>query len=276
MKTTKRSTNKEKKGQITTRDIAIAWFVYRMGWVTTEHVTKVFFVPDRTSEVKYYLKNAQSTRRFIALTKHKILAYEKQLIRMGEGRADYIRYCTKEFCEQQGKLFIPPPNVWSGDFRHDKLARDLLTDMMVGAQINYINLAEWKSERELKSEYTLYIPDAYVSLHLDEGNPWHFFLEADRNEEDKGKWRIKMERIAVFLSSDFYKETYVHYRVRFPVVTLSWRHAETMKKWTEEMGGGSKFWFTSFDKAKPETILTEPIWMVAGQDGFHSLNKTKR
>jgi hypothetical protein len=49
-----------------------------------------------------------------------------------------------------------------------------------------------------------------------------------------------------------------------------------MKRWSEEMECGAKFWFTSVDKLTPETALTEPIWMVCGQPGLHHLAKTRQ
>ena len=51
---------------------------------------------------------------------------------------------------------------------------------------------------------------------------------------------------------------------RYLVVTTGKRRIKNMKAQAERSGGKGLFYFSTFDKVRPETVLTEPIWMLAG------------
>jgi hypothetical protein len=60
-------------------------------------------------------------------------------------------------------------------------------------------------------------------------------------------------------------------RLRILTVTTGQTWLGNLKRITKQAGGRGRFWFTTFDQVTPETVLTEPIWQKAGQDGLFRL-----
>lgn len=58
---------------------------------------------------------------------------------------------------------------------------------------------------------------------------------------------------------------------RVLTVTTGKRRQKNLMKATGEARGDHRFWFTTFDAIKPETVLSAPIWQATGQDGLRSL-----
>jgi hypothetical protein len=54
-------------------------------------------------------------------------------------------------------------------------------------------------------------------------------------------------------------------------VTTGERRLANLKKITEEAGGKSRFWFTTFEQLTSNTALNQPIWQIAGREGEYSL-----
>ena len=46
---------------------------------------------------------------------------------------------------------------------------------------------------------------------------------------------------------------------------------ENLKAVTEKAGGRDQFWFTTFDKINEDSVLSMPIWAVAGREERHPL-----
>ena len=62
--------------------------------------------------------------------------------------------------------------------------------------------------------------------------------------------------------------------MRVLVVTLTEaRLANIEQEAIEKVAGKRKtrFWLTTFDRLTPDTILTEPVWKIAGRDGLRPL-----
>ena len=154
--------------------------------------------------------------------------------------------------------------------------RDIFTDVLVGSRISGISMPTYKSTRTLKGEYQEQIPDWYFSLRLDNDTPVNFFLEFDKGEESAIQWKKKVEAIAHFWNSTTYKELYTTHRLRIPIVTTTERRLQSLLQWTVDAGGKNRFWFTTLDKVKPETVLTEDIWRVANAEGDHYLTEVNK
>jgi len=58
---------------------------------------------------------------------------------------------------------------------------------------------------------------------------------------------------------------------RVLTVTTTQKRLEHLRQATEAAGGQNRFWFTTFDQVTPETVLTAPIWQVAGADKCYAL-----
>lgn len=266
----------------TTRDMEIVRFIYACGWLNTTHIVKVMFptqpykrkvdgvVQEFQPELPYQLWSASAMRRLIFLRSKGYIKSSTPLIEAGHGKDPDIHYVGKLSYEKEwveGPL-LPPPEVWSRYYRHEKAIRDVFTDMLCAARITGKRVPTFKSTRTLKAEYSDYIPDWYMSLRLDAGNPYHIFLEIDRAEENERQWKNKIDAIGNYGASPIYEELYGNHRFRFATITTSDKRLEAMRRWSEEMGCGRKYWFTTFDKLTPLTALQEPIWSICGRSGL--------
>lgn len=256
----------------TTRDVAIINALDSFGWLNTTQITMMFFKPDKpkTGEPKLWLEtSAQALSRLSLLKKKDIIGMAYPLIEHGAG-IDPCLWFKKKTAKDTG------PNLWSDDYKHDKLARTIAAQFVVGARISQFPLVAMKGERELIGEYAPYQADGYLSIQFDAGNAHHIFIEADNGTESERKWQEKLARIDTFLGSAEYKAIYQHHRVRFAIVAPSEQRVFNLKRWTEESGCGSKFWFTLQSRLNPSTALDSSIWLVAGQEGLHHFSKTSR
>lgn len=141
---------------------------------------------------------------------------------------------------------------------------------------------DWTNERELRRTLTgqrlpdpagrraslLVIPDGH--FQVDDGtNCYSFALELDRGTVEEKRVREKVRCYGEWLVSGAYKSRYGDdsLRVLFVVSGREPRgRVERLKRWCEEEGGRSLFWFTektAFDKSDP---FSDPIWSVAGND----------
>lgn len=108
------------------------------------------------------------------------------------------------------------------------------------------------------------VPDGYFVLALPDGRRARFFLEVDRGTLSTQRWALKVRAYQAYVRSGRYQARYQARSLRVLVVTTSDRRLAHLKAATERAGGASLFWFTTFQRAAPEAILTRPIWRVAG------------
>jgi len=97
------------------------------------------------------------------------------------------------------------------------------------------------------------------------------FVEVDRGNVSIKRWKLKIRSYIAYWETGKYQQRYQSQRVRILVVTPDERRHRRLKAATEEVGGRSRFWFTTAEKIAPETVLTAPIWEIAGMDGAHPL-----
>jgi hypothetical protein len=125
--------------------------------------------------------------------------------------------------------------------------------------------------------------DGYFHLKTS-GYEFHFLLETDRRtvvgqySRWGGKdWSRKIRTyIAYFTPSapgqpSLYEQRFGTSKLRVLTVTTGQIRLDNLKRITEQVGGRDRFWFTTFDRLKAETALTEPIWQKAGTDGWFRL-----
>lgn len=136
---------------------------------------------------------------------------------------------------------------------------------------------------EGRVETRILVPDGYVLLHgesvrdfrnpLDPPSPHdlHHFLEIDRATETgassveyRRTWAKKM-RMYLAYYEQFYEARYGTKGLRVLTVTTSQKRMENLKEITERVGGKFRFWFTTFGQITTESILTAPIWQMAGR-----------
>lgn len=94
-----------------------------------------------------------------------------------------------------------------------------------------------------------------------------FLLEIDMGTESNVRFaREKVPRGTAYLKSEAYRQRFGVKYGRWVVVTTGEERLKRMKEQTERAGGQKLWYFTTFGQITPETVLTEPIWWVAGQE----------
>ena len=136
-------------------------------------------------------------------------------------------------------------------------------------RITYETLSGKNAKRSLR-------PDGYFLVErksrLGQNKQFAFLLEIDMGSEDNPRFaREKVRPGIAYLGSEKYTKRFGSRHGRYLVVTTGKRRIENMKAQAERHGGKGLFYFSTFDKVKSETVLTEPIWMLAGHQEPRSI-----
>ena len=156
-----------------------------------------------------------------------------------------------------------------------------------------IKLSEWVGDRVLRREpakvvvtsdseepmQVTIVPDAYYQLQLPSGHVLSCCLEIDRGTSTvaTSKWQAKSWRRKVLAYQVLQEQGLPSRAWATPgfivtTVTTSQARMNNLNAVCDEAGGSSHFWFTTFDRLTPDTILVGSIWQVAGKGAkLHSL-----
>lgn len=197
-------------------------------------------------------------------------------------------------CELSELDWNPKDHLAGHTFLDHLLAtNDVRVAIALACQRHGYTIERWLDEKTLKSDQmkdtvilvssrgarqkASVVPDGYFLLHTG-AYRYHQFLEIDRatvtgKSRDWGKrtWARKVAAYLEYYRSGKYQERYQTKNMRILTVTTGGTRLANLKAVTEEAGGKARFWFTTFDQISPETVLTEPIWQVAGKEGLYSL-----
>lgn len=119
-------------------------------------------------------------------------------------------------------------------------------------------------------------PDGYFTIErqprLGNSKLFSFLLEIDMGTEDNPRFaREKVRPGIAYLKSEQYVVRFGQPYGRYLVITTGHRRAANMKAQAERHGGKNLFYFATFDDLCAETILTEPVWMLAGHQAPRSI-----
>jgi len=275
----------------------IAVYQYRV--LSTVHFDRLFF--PATTETR----TSVSTRchhRLKGLTQHGLLCRIEQPILRSEGTKPYLYTLDNQGAQFVCELLELAPEDM--DWRpKDKHIRDLFLDHLLAtndvrvavalaARQQEFNLETWTDERTLHrlhandaitvtrpqggKERIVVVPDGYFRLNTGE-YVYHNFLEIDRRTVTvqatltaRRSWERKIHAYLEYYRSGKYQERYRAQGLRVLTVTTGERRLANLKVATENAGGKSRFWFTTFERVASANVLTEPIWEVAGREGKHS------
>jgi hypothetical protein len=176
---------------------------------------------------------------------------------------------------------------------HDLAVNDFRIAVMQAVQSSRsLTLHRWVPESEFwahpdKVEYKAaggkarirrVIPDGFFTIrrpHVSRPRVMEelaFLLEIDMGTEDNPRFaREKVRPGVAYLHSQAYKERFGIVYGRWLVVTTSQKRLENMRAQTERAGGSDLFTFTTFDEICSETVLSRPIWQLAGTGEANSL-----
>jgi hypothetical protein len=176
---------------------------------------------------------------------------------------------------------------------HDLAVNDFRIDVMLAAhKSRSLTLHRWVPESEFwsfpdtveyktangKSKKRKVIPDGFFTVrqpHVSQPGMMEelaFLLEIDMGTEDNPRFaREKVRPGVAYLKSEDYQARFGVNYGRWLVVTTGKTRLANMKDQTEHSGGSQLFHFTTMTHVSPETVLTRPIWHVAGSDETNSV-----
>jgi len=107
---------------------------------------------------------------------------------------------------------------------------------------------------------------------LGRGEKFSFLPEIDMGSEDNPRFaREKVSPGIAYIGSEQFAKRFGLRHGRYLVVSTGRRRIRNMKAQAERSGGKGLFYFSTFDKVTPESVLTEPIWMLAGHQEPRSI-----
>lgn len=266
---------------LTERDKMIIWTVYRCRVLRQDQLQALFFG-----------SRSAAQRRLALLYHHGFLAREFLLVRPGIMNSPTLYLLDKRGEELlRAELGVDDidwnssHNRVSSDFLEHALAiNDVRVAVTLACRHQAYRLLDWHSETQIKQDYdrvpvksgrghtrsVAVVPDSYFALETPPGKT-HFFLELDRGTMTTRRFRGKVEAYLAYYHSGGYQRRYGARSLRVLTVTLSERRLSNLKAVTEDAGGAVWFWFAVLDDLTPETVLSQPVWQVAGQTGRQPL-----
>jgi hypothetical protein len=160
---------------------------------------------------------------------------------------------------------------------HDLAVTDFRLDMIQACQHDSdIGLETWIPESEFwaypdKVTYSYQDkklkrnirPDGFFMLNTGE-HRMRYLLEIDRSTEDNPRFfREKILPGMAYIKSDAYEKRFGHRSGRWLVVTTGERRMNNMLSQAKQARVKGLFYFTTFDKITPQTLLQSPVWKRA-------------
>lgn len=157
---------------------------------------------------------------------------------------------------------------------------DFRVAVMVAAREQGYTLEQWIDDYQLKADYdrvaiqtpqgrkrsVSLIPDGYGVLQVPQGRAC-FFLEMDRGTMTGARFRDKVLAYQAYIASGQYEKRYGTRSLRVLTVTSGPKRLENLKAEAEAVNGGRVFWFMTVEQISPVSVLSEPVWHVAGEAG---------
>lgn len=269
--------------RLTARDIKVLKAVHDYRVLSREQIQRLLFPSQNTANY-----------RLQRLYQHGFLDRRWRPVEYGQGMGQAIYLSTKKGANILAQHLTVSPErlhhqptsrtVRSPFLEHTLRVNDVCIAFVLAAQRASYRIERWLREDELRAarEYVYMtttsgtprqvaiIPDAYLALRLGDRRA-HFLLEIDRATETSGRWAHRVQAYLAYIANGQYSRRFGTTSLRILVITTSRERLANLLGATEAVGGGALFWFTTLGLVQPETVLTAPIWHVAGQEGMIKL-----
>ena len=299
LKTLVRSTSPELPSlRLTKRDIQIINACYEYRALSSAQIHSLLFEHDQVSQQRCH-------HRLKLLFHHGYLHRDEQPTRLSEGRRPLIYFLDRKGAQLlAGYLDLSPSELdWDPKdtvagashlfIDHLLKTNDVRIAITQSAQKENAAIEQWIDDKTLKSRQmkdyvtladakqherrVAVVPDGYC--HLTAGDRQsHHFVETDMctvvglsTKSGRRDWAKKVRSYLAYHESGQFKDRYHTSSFRVLTVTTGERRLANLKKITEEAGGKSRFWFTTFEQLTSDTALNQPIWQIAGREGVYSL-----
>jgi hypothetical protein len=139
----------------------------------------------------------------------------------------------------------------------------------------------WRTELELKADYDRVhvpgvaqplplVPDSYFTILVPEKGSTNFFLELDGGTMATDRFKAKVAAYTTYYTSGMFERRYraKGFRVLTVVNTRGKGRVQSLLRVTGRLPQiGRRFWFARLRDLTVETILSDPLWQVAGSEG---------
>lgn len=245
--------------------------------------------------------NTRCQYRLQLLFRHGYLQRDEQPQKLSEGRKPFVYWLgrkgagvVEELLDGEELDWKPKERQVSPLFLEHLLAtNDVRVAIETAARRHNFSIATWLDDRTLKhrqmadvvilhgpqggAQKASVVPDGYFVL--DSGQHlYHHFLEIDLGTETgvatkwgRRDWSRKVQAYLEYYRSGKYQARYKTQGSRILIVTTGERRLANLKTVTEEAGGRSRFWFTTFAQVRHSDVLLAPIWRKAGEEELHTL-----
>lgn len=287
--------------RFTPRDGRVIRWVWRMRFLTREQIQRLEYDPGEgatrycRTRLRWLFDEGYLDRRPLSLGTG--YGTNVPLYCLDEEGAGWV--AVDQMMERSEVGWRPRDNEVKPYFMEHTLAvNDFWIDVVLATRESECELVRWIDERTLGSDEmkdyvedpegrgrVAIVPDGYFRIRLPDGQGACFALELDRSTVSGRRWREKVRAYVEYQQSGRYEKRYGTHSLRVLTVVEAARrprdeaHEEKkirrrvkkMKSWTEKAGGRKVFWFAAEPDIEPETLLEEPIWQVASEDGHQAL-----
>ncbi len=266
--------------EMTERDLRIMERLHDCRFLTREQIERLEFGPRSTSAAK---------RRLTLLYHNGYLGRLHLPVRDAYGASRAVYYLDRRGAQSlAGVLRASVDELnWrrrDGEREETFLAHTLdVNDVRIAFTLachrHGFNL-EWLDERALRrldvlqrikgsgGETVTLLPDAYFTLES-AGAIDGFALEVDRGTVSERRMRARIKAYGEWTGSGAYRQRLPAESLRVVFAVTASRRGEDrlarLKRWCEEEGGRTLFWFVDKDGLDAGDILAGPVWWVAGQ-----------
>lgn len=285
--------------QLTARDLAILNGLYTCRALTTPQIQRWFFqaAPDTLRGA-----TVRCQARLKLLFHHGYVARDEQPVRLAEGRRPLVYFLDRRGADTlAGMLHVKrteldwrPQDILAGAshlfLTHLLKTNDVRIALELAATAGGCALMRWLDERMLRRaqmkdlvvitdphgrrRQIAVVPDSYFAVSQGE-TAYHQFLEIDLHtttglsqRDDHRDWARRVQAYVTYHQTGKYQARYHAENFRVLTVTTDHQRLAHLKTITEQAGGRARFWFTTLASISPETVLSTPIWQVAGRAGL--------
>lgn len=171
---------------------------------------------------------------------------------------------------------------------HDLAVNDFRIRVMESCnQQSTITLMEWTPETDFLADPDTVVyttrhgtkkkrqvqPDGFFLLEDPKESPGQkgkqlaFLLEIDMASHSNPRFARQKARAGLaYLKSEQYQQRFGLRFGRWLIVTTGMRRLKHLKSTTERAGGQGMFYFTTFEATQEGSVLTQPIWYLAGEE----------
>lgn len=264
---------------LTPRDTAILAAVYHYRVLRQDQIHALFFGASKTTSqrrLELLYDHGFLNRRFLTVRASYLLSPTLYVL-----DARGVAHLRSHLGDDALRWQSSDLHVGQQFLEHTLAINDVRIAVTLACQMTGYTLLTWQSETDLKATFdrvdmrdtagvrhtVSLIPDSYFVLDTPRGIA-HLFLELDRGTMTTKRFQNKILTYLAYYQSGAYERRYHTRSLRILTVTLTARRLDSLRQGTRALVDGPRFWFSTLPAISAETVLSAPIWQIAGRDGY--------